>query len=83
LDQPTTSFASQDQPDQWLCCDFKDRRIELTNYCIAAKVDGFALRSWVVEGSEDGATWIVLDQRQDRTTMMPSFASNYDFPGRG
>jgi hypothetical protein len=57
-------FFSNDTANQWLCYDFKDRRIELTDYSIAAHTDGHFLRSWIVEGSEGGSKWNVLDERK-------------------
>jgi hypothetical protein len=64
LDQ-NNSYESMNQPNQWLCYDFKDRRIRLTDYSIAAHTNNYFLRSWVVEGSEDGSTWTTLDERQN------------------
>jgi hypothetical protein len=60
-------FHSNDAPDQWLRYDFRDRRIELTHYSIAAHKDNWFLRSWVVEGSDDGLHWITLDEKTDDT----------------
>jgi hypothetical protein len=65
LDQ-SNAFDSEYAPNQWLCYDFKDRRIELAAYSIAAYASYF-LRSWVVEGSEDGSTWATLDERSGNT----------------
>jgi hypothetical protein len=56
-------FNSKGEPNQWLRYDFKDRRIELTDYSIAAHADGWFMRSWIVEGSEDGLSWVPLDER--------------------
>jgi hypothetical protein len=61
-----TYFHSACQPNQWLCYDFKGRRIELTDYSVAVSTV-HCLRSWVVEGSDDGSTWIVLDERKGNT----------------
>jgi hypothetical protein len=60
-------FESRSEPNQWLCYYFDARRIELTAYSIAARPNGPFLRSWIVEGSEDGLTWITLDERKDNT----------------
>jgi hypothetical protein len=57
---------SLNAPDQWLRYDFKDGRIELADYSIAA-YPGCFLRSWVVEGSDDGLSWTVLDERKGNT----------------
>jgi hypothetical protein len=59
-------FHSDSTANQWLCYDFKDRRIELSDYSIAAHTSYF-LRSWIIEGSEDGSSWNVLDERKDNT----------------
>jgi hypothetical protein len=44
-------FHSPNQPNQWLCYDFKNS----------------FLCSWVVEGSDDGSRWTVLDERTNNT----------------
>jgi hypothetical protein len=59
-----TIFHSTSALNQWLCYDFKARRIELTDYSIAAD-PGYLLRCWIVEGSDDGSSWTVLDERKD------------------
>jgi hypothetical protein len=59
-------FHSLNQPNQWLCYDFKDRRIELTDYSISAYT-GHLLRSWVVEGSSNGSDWTILDEQRNNT----------------
>jgi hypothetical protein len=63
-------FHSPNQPDQWICYNFKDRRIRLTNYSIAAQGNWY-LRSWIVEGSVDGHAWICLDEQKDNTDASP------------
>jgi hypothetical protein len=63
LDQQIV-FHSNSAPNQWLCYDFKDRRIEMAGYSIAAHTS-YLLRSWVVEGSDDGQSWTVVDERKD------------------
>jgi hypothetical protein len=60
-------FESNSEPNQWLSYDFKNRRIEVTDYSIAAHTNGLFLRSLVVEGSEDGSSWTVLDERKDNS----------------
>jgi hypothetical protein len=60
------TFESEMAPNEWVCYDFKDRRVELTDYSIANFSDAF-LRSWIVEGSDDGSTWITLDERIHNT----------------
>jgi hypothetical protein len=56
-------------PNQWVHYDFKDRRVKLTDYSIAAHTSNWFLRSWVVEGSNDGEEnhWTPLDSRTNNT----------------
>jgi hypothetical protein len=61
-------FNSGDQPNQWLCYDFKDRRIRLTHYSIHSWGGEFFLRDWKIEGSDDNLNWSCLDERHDSTT---------------
>jgi hypothetical protein len=67
--QQQNYFQVMDKPGQWLKYDFKDRRIWLTHYSIAAHTNGWFLRSWVVEGSTDGGdnSWVVLDTHTNNT----------------
>jgi hypothetical protein len=60
-------FHSVIEPHQWLCYDFKDLRVQITHYSIAAHTSNLFLRSWVVEGSNDGSAWITLDERKDNS----------------
>jgi hypothetical protein len=62
-----TYFESQNAPNQWLCYDFQDRRVQLTDYSIAAHKNNHWLRSWVIEGSQDNKTWVTLDERNTNT----------------
>jgi hypothetical protein len=58
-------FHSLNEPNQWLCYDFKDRWIRLMHYSIYT---GHHLRDWKVEGSNDNLNWSCLDERHDSTT---------------
>jgi hypothetical protein len=53
-------FHSKGEANQWICYDFKNRRVRPTHYSINSWGDYF-LRSWVVEGSSDNAKWTELD----------------------
>jgi hypothetical protein len=58
-----THFCSNGAQNQWLCYDFKDLRVSVTHYLIRS-CDGWYLRSWVIEGSEDGSAWTGPDRRE-------------------
>jgi hypothetical protein len=60
-----SSFKSLNEPNQWLCYDFKDRKVRPTHYSIRAHSSNHYLRSWIFEGSMDGSTWTELDRHTD------------------
>jgi hypothetical protein len=57
----TAFFRSNDERDQWICWDFREMRIKPSHYTITA---GY-LKSWIVEGSTDGASWTAMDEQKD------------------
>jgi hypothetical protein len=58
---PSPSFRSTSEPGQWICWDFQDMRVRVTDYTIKTS----NLRSWVVESSEDGEHWREMDRQTD------------------
>jgi hypothetical protein len=54
-------FKSRDEPHQWTCWDFGEKRIRPTHYTI--KVSN--LKSWVVESSLDSKAWTGIDRKTD------------------
>jgi hypothetical protein len=68
-----SAFVSANQPDQWICYDFKHRRVRLTHYSIRSRFDGFKgsnnPKSWVVEGSATGESWVTLDVQKDNSEI--------------
>jgi hypothetical protein len=65
--QTRTYFYSTNAPNQWLCYDFKNRKVQPTHYSISA-YSGYYLRSWIFEGSLDGSKWNELDQHENDST---------------
>ena len=59
-----TWFASEDKPDSWICYDFKERRVTPTSYSIRTGTDNCP-RSWVLEGSNGGGSWEIIDHRDN------------------
>ena len=61
-------WQSTDEPNSWICFDFKERKVRLAQYSL--KSDGFAgsgnLVDWVIEGSNDGNEWKEVDRRHTR-----------------
>jgi hypothetical protein len=58
---PATYFCSRNEPGQWICWDFRDRRVRPTHYAIRAT----GIKSWVLEGSLDGENWTEIDRQMD------------------
>jgi hypothetical protein len=66
-----TFFFTNDEPNSWICYDFKAMRVNLTHYSIrsARNIEGYHLRSWHLEGSADGRSWVELDRRDNDTSL--------------
>jgi hypothetical protein len=66
-------FHSANEPNQWICYDFRDMSVIPTHYSIGSnqdgRVNGHNLKSWVVEGSGDGIVWIPLDIRENNNDL--------------
>jgi hypothetical protein len=58
--------------NNWICYDFRDRKIVPTHYAIRTCGGGTGsehLKSWQVETSVDGVTWREVDHREDSATL--------------
>lgn len=59
-------YGSNNAPGQWLCFDFKERRVIPTDYTIRTfNSTSCYLRNWVIEGSEDNSSWTPIDTQQN------------------
>jgi uncharacterized coiled-coil protein SlyX len=72
-DATDTNFVSQNEPDSWLCYDFKERRARLTHYTLRSRSDGFRNsnnpKDWVVEVSDDGERWTEVDRQTNNSDL--------------
>jgi hypothetical protein len=61
-------LQTADAPNSWLCYDFKEMAVKVTDYSIRTRpdYDGYHPRTWTVEGSVDGRAWIELDRQDER-----------------
>jgi hypothetical protein len=66
-------FKSEDEPRQWICFDFKSLRIEPTHYTIRTFLFD-CLKSWTLEGSDDGVSWTEIDRRENNSDLDDTFA---------
>jgi hypothetical protein len=64
-------FATKDEPNSWICIEFKNHRIKPTHYSIRSRTDGHTthLRSWNLEGLTDEGKWVRLDCRTGNTDL--------------
>lgn len=60
-------FKSKNQPNSWICLDFKEFRISPTRYTIGTTNDSFKLRNWVIEGSNDNKQWKTISTQKNCT----------------
>jgi hypothetical protein len=58
-------WSSQNIPNSWVCFDFKEKLVSLTNYTIAS-LTVWRPVCWVIEGSNDGIAWKSLDSQEER-----------------
>jgi hypothetical protein len=66
-------FFSKPRTDQWICWDFKERRVCPTHYIIRSDT----MSTWMIEGSPDGEHWTVIDRKKDTPDLdrFPNIAS--------
>jgi E3 ubiquitin-protein ligase HECTD1 len=64
-------FATNNEANSWICYDFKDMQIKVTHYSIRTRRDANNghLRFWILEGSQDGLSWVTIDDRQNDTSL--------------
>jgi hypothetical protein len=64
-------FAANNGANSWICFDFKNHRIKPTHYSVRSRTDNDwnHLRSWVFEGSNDGASGWELDRHANDTRL--------------
>jgi hypothetical protein len=64
-------FYTKDEPNSWICYDFKNMRIKPTHYSVRSRRDYnyHHLRCWTLEGSHDGKSWVELDRRENNATL--------------
>lgn len=58
--------AKSGSKDFWVCFDFKNRKIEITDYTIQSyRFSSGHLKNWVLETSKDNENWTQIDQHSD------------------
>jgi hypothetical protein len=64
-------FYCADAENMWVCYDFKNMKVVLTDYSIRSRYHYAALnlKSWVMEVSNTGADWTDVDRRENRDEL--------------
>jgi hypothetical protein len=71
-------WASKDVPNSWICFDFKEKSVSLQHYTLKSNNYRYFCIEWVIEGSNDGNTWKVLDNRNARDLCGNSLVKTYE-----
>lgn len=70
--EKTNLYESQNNSDTFVCFDFKDRQIQLSDYSIKSCGDsqnGWHPRNWAIEVSKDGKSWEEVDRHSNDSTL--------------
>jgi hypothetical protein len=71
-------WMSTNDPNSWICFDFKDRDVSLTNYTLkSGGADGWFPVNWVIEGSNNGMDWTTLDTQTAQTLRGKYVVDNF------
>ena len=70
-------WHTNNEPNSWLCFDFKEKTVSLTKYSLKSGEDRHLVR-WVMEGSNDGSSWEELDRRDTEELSEPWITKTYD-----
>ena len=63
------TFCTENRPNSWICYEFKGKRVSPTSYSIWE--GGHGLKSWVLEASNSGGSWISLDSHENTEYFQP------------
>jgi len=68
----TTGWFSDDKEDSWILFNFKAQKVRISYYAIKTLHRGpnnIHLKSWVLEGSNDGNMWQQIDKRENNCDL--------------
>lgn len=71
-------FSSKDEPNSWICYDFKGQSVTVTSYSIRSRCAD-APKSWVVEVSNDKGnnSWRVIDHQENNNDLADGDVHNF------
>ena len=62
-------FTSKDMPNSWICYELRGMSVRPTSYSITSGSRRTGPKSWVVEVSNDGSSWVVVDRRENNKDL--------------
>ena len=74
-----SDFCTENQPGSWICYDFKERRVSPTSYSIRSHRDLTRPKSWKIEVSNDGSSWICVDHRENSCDLLGNGFVTHNF----
>ena len=85
VDLETDSFyESTNEANACICYGFKDMRVISSSYSVRSYgwgPGGFHLKSWAIEVSNDGSSWVVIDRRDGNDGLNDKFVTaNFKIP---
>ena len=82
VDLGTNSFYCSENVHSWVSYDFGERGIIPRSYSLRSRVDGYhQLKSWVIEVSNDGASWTEIDKHVDSNALKAGgVTQNFNIP---
>jgi len=69
LKNDDSRWQSKDIPNSWIQYEFKERKVSITSYSMNLN---WKSKSWKVEGSTDGSTFEIIDNKVDNTDFQNS-----------
>ena len=73
-------YMSKNEENSWLCYDFKAMRVIPTSYSLKSCGGGCGwlhLKSWIIEVSNDGESWIIIDRQDNHDLNGPFLIVNF------
>lgn len=67
-----SDFYTKDEPDSWICFEFKNYKIIPTCYTLKSHNNssgGCQPRTWIIEGSNDNQKWTKIDEQKNCTYL--------------
>lgn len=72
-----SEYHSNNDVNTFICFDFKDKKVQITNYSIKSESrskNNCHLRNWVIEGSNDNNQWEIIDEHSNDSSLNSSHA---------